>query len=93
MEKVTFYREWLPLPKAEFNVLTMLAEQGGSFSGNKSESSNMNNVIGVNDQLITSEKEKDAHQNRGQVFHFALPSAPSEHIADTVHNISLYYNI
>ena len=34
MEKVTFYREWLPLPKAEFNVLTMLAEQGGSFSGN-----------------------------------------------------------
>ena len=34
MEKVTFFREWLPLPKAEFNVLTMLAEQGGSFSGN-----------------------------------------------------------
>ena len=34
MEKVVFYREWLPLPKAEFNVLTMLAEQGGSFSGN-----------------------------------------------------------
>lgn len=34
MEKVVFYREWLSLPKAEFNVLTMLAEQGGSFSGN-----------------------------------------------------------
>ena len=34
MEKVTFYREWLPLPKAEFNVLTMIAEQGGTFSGN-----------------------------------------------------------
>ena len=33
MEKVTFYGEWLPLPKAEFNVLTMIAEQGGSFSG------------------------------------------------------------
>ena len=32
---------------------------GGGFSGNKSESSNMNNVIGVNDQLITSDKEKD----------------------------------
>ena len=32
-----FYKEWLPLPKAEFNVLTMLAEQGGSFSGNYAE--------------------------------------------------------
>ena len=34
MEKVVFYREWLLLPKAEFNVLTMIAEQGGTFSGN-----------------------------------------------------------
>ena len=33
MEKAVFYREWLPLPKAEFNVLTILAEQDGSFSG------------------------------------------------------------
>ena len=33
-EKVAFYREWLPLPKAEFNVLALIAEQGGSFSGN-----------------------------------------------------------
>ena len=29
-----FYREWLPLPKAEFNVLAMIAEQGGTFSSN-----------------------------------------------------------
>ena len=34
MEKAVFYREWLPLSKAEFNILTMVAEQGGSFSGN-----------------------------------------------------------
>lgn len=34
MEMSVFYREWLPLPKAEFNILAMLAEQGGSFSGN-----------------------------------------------------------
>lgn len=34
MEKVIFYWEWLPLPKAKFNILAMLAEQGGSFSGN-----------------------------------------------------------
>ena len=32
---------------------------GGGFSGNKENNSNMNNVIGVNDQLITSDKEKD----------------------------------
>ena len=37
MEKAIFYREWLPLPKAEFNILAMLAEQGGSFSGNYSD--------------------------------------------------------
>lgn len=37
MEKVVFYREWLPLPKTEFNVLTMIAEQGGTFSGNYTE--------------------------------------------------------
>ena len=37
MESAVFYQEWLPLPKAEFNVLTILAEQGGSFSGNWSD--------------------------------------------------------
>ena len=37
MEQAIFYREWLPLPKAEFNILAMLAEQGGSFSGNYSD--------------------------------------------------------
>lgn len=37
MEQITFYAEWLSLPKAEFNIMTMLAEQGGSFSGNLSD--------------------------------------------------------
>ena len=36
-EHSIFYLEWLPLPKAEFNILAMLAEQGGSFSGNYSD--------------------------------------------------------
>ena len=26
MEEAIFYKEWLPLPKAEFNVLAMIAE-------------------------------------------------------------------
>ena len=37
MDQAIFYWEWLPLPKAEFNILAMLAEQGGSFSGNYSD--------------------------------------------------------
>ena len=37
MERAIFYWEWLPLPKAEFNILAMLAEQGSSFSGNYSD--------------------------------------------------------
>ena len=47
MEKAIFYREWLPLPKAEFNILAMLAEQGGSFSGNYSD---MCRYLGVTPQ-------------------------------------------
>lgn len=37
MEKIVFYNEWLPLPKAEFNILAMVAEQGGLYSGNYSD--------------------------------------------------------
>ena len=47
MEQAIFYREWLPLPKAEFNILAMLAEQGGSFSGNYSD---MCRYLGVTPQ-------------------------------------------
>jgi len=47
MEKVVFYREWLSLPKAEFNVLTMIAEQGGTFIGNYTE---MCRYLGVTPQ-------------------------------------------
>ena len=37
MERITFYWEWLLLPKEEFNILMMLADKGGSFSGNLSD--------------------------------------------------------
>lgn len=47
MEKVVFFREWLSLPKTEFNVLTMIAEQGGTFSGNYTE---MCRYLGVTPQ-------------------------------------------
>ena len=42
-----FYWEWIPLPKAEFNVLAMIAEQGGSFSGNYAD---MCRYLGVGPQ-------------------------------------------
>lgn len=36
MDKLTFYREWFPLPKGEFRILAMLADKG-QFSGNLSD--------------------------------------------------------
>lgn len=33
-DEISFYREWLPLPKAEFRILTMIAMQNGVFRGN-----------------------------------------------------------
>jgi hypothetical protein len=46
-EQAIFYREWLLLPKAEFNILAMLAAEGGSFSGNYSD---MCRYLGVTPQ-------------------------------------------
>lgn len=33
-DEISFYREWLPLPKAEFQILTMIAMQNGEYRGN-----------------------------------------------------------
>jgi predicted transcriptional regulator len=52
-----FYREWLPLSKAEFNVLAMIAEQGGSFSGNYSD---MCRYLGVTPQNSNRTTQKTA---------------------------------
>ena len=52
-----FYREWLPLPKAEFNVLAMIAEQGGSYSGNYSD---MCRYLGVTPQSSNRNALKNA---------------------------------
>ena len=37
METIVFFLEWLALPKAEFRIVAMLAEQGGTYSGNLSD--------------------------------------------------------
>jgi len=36
MSRLTFYAEWLPLPKEDFRILAMLTERGG-FCGNLSD--------------------------------------------------------
>lgn len=60
MEKVIFYLEWLPLPKAEFNILAMLAEQGGSFSGNYAD---MCRYLAVTPQSRNREQLRSAIEN------------------------------
>ena len=57
MNEVIFFREWLPLPKADFNLLAMLVEQGGSFSGNYSE---MCRYLGVTPQSSNRNGLKNA---------------------------------
>lgn len=37
MKRITFYWEWLLLPKEEFNILMMLADKGEKFKGNLSD--------------------------------------------------------
>lgn len=34
MEECIFYREWLHLPKDQFNILAMIAASGGAYRGN-----------------------------------------------------------
>lgn len=42
--KVCFYREWLTLPKNDFRILAMLAEQGGSFKGSLADICRLLNI-------------------------------------------------
>ena len=60
MEQAIFYWEWLPLPKAEFNILAMLAEHGGSFSGNYSD---MCRYLGVTPQNRNRQSLRDAMES------------------------------
>lgn len=42
--KVCFYREWLILPKNDFRILAMLAEQRGSFKGSLADMCRLLNI-------------------------------------------------
>lgn len=69
LEEAIFYREWIPLPKAEFNILSMLAEQGGSFSGNYSDMCRYLNVTPQNRNRQTLRAAIDSLAASGYITH------------------------
>lgn len=57
MEEITFYWEWLSLPKDQFRLLAMTAASGGRFDGNYTD---MCNYLSVTPQSRNREKIKSA---------------------------------
>ena len=80
MEKGIFYLDWLPFPIAHFNILAMLAEQGGSFSGNYSDMCRYLNVTPQSrnrDALRTAIETLSSNgfiewESRGRTHHLKL---------------------
>lgn len=55
MKEITFYWEWLPLPKDQFRLLAMIAASGGRFDGNYTD---ICNYLSVTPQSRNREKIK-----------------------------------
>ena len=79
--KVCFYREWLILPKNDFRILAMLAEQGGSFKGSLADLCRLLNITPGqskhNAKLRTSIEALTAdgyisHQKKGNTYTLTL---------------------
>ena len=80
MEQIVFYNEWLPLPKAEFNILAMVAEHGGTYAGNLSDmcryltvtpqSRNRNQLRSAIESLTT--KGFLSCETRGRTYHLKV---------------------
>lgn len=79
-EYIVFYDDWLPLPKAEFNVLAMVAEQGGTYAGNLSD---MCRYLNVTPQTRNREQLRSAIESltskgflscetRGRTYHLKV---------------------
>lgn len=79
--KVCFYREWLTLPKNDFRILAMLAEQSGSFKGSLADMCRLLNV--TPGQSKTNAKLKESmetltadgyitYQKQGNTYTLAL---------------------
>lgn len=78
---VCFYREWLILPKNDFRILAMLAEQGGSFKGSLADMCRLLNITPGqskhNVKLRTSIETLTAngyisHQKQGNTYTLTL---------------------
>ena len=85
-EYVVFYNEWLPLSKAEFNVLAMVAEQGGAYCGNFTD---MCRYLNVTPQTRNREQLRSAIEsltskgfltceNRGRTHHLKVVPKATE---------------
>ena len=57
MKEITFYWEWLSLPKDQFRLLAMIAASGGQFDGNYTD---MCNYLSVTPQSRNKAKIKSA---------------------------------
>lgn len=57
MEQCIFYKEWLHLPKAQFNILAMIAASGGHFEGNLTD---ICNYLSVTPQSRNKGKIKES---------------------------------
>ena len=57
MEEITFYWEWLSLPKDQFRLLAMIAASGGQFDGNYTD---MCNYLSITAQSGNRAKIKTA---------------------------------
>ena len=79
--KVRFYREWLTLPKNDFRILAMLAEQGGSFKGSLADmcrrlnitagQSKHNAKLKASIEALTEERYI-SHQKQGNTYTLTL---------------------
>lgn len=85
--KVCFFREWLTLPKQDFGILAMLAEQGGSFKGRLADMCRQLNI--KPGQSKTNAKLKASiealttdgyitHQKQGNTYTLALVPKETE---------------
>lgn len=68
-ERSVFYKEWLPLPKEEFNILMVLATEGGSFSGNYSDICRYLGVTPQNRNRRTIQAAIDALTSANFIYH------------------------
>lgn len=96
MEEITFYSEWLPLPKEQFRLLAMIAANGGEFVGNYTDicnylsvtpqSRNKNRIKLSIEALINGEYITCSNSGRTQHLKVIPKAKENTRIESTFHN-------